>query len=906
MVEITLRMNGVVQTLLVRPEETLLDVIRDRLSLTGTKRGCDTGDCGACTVLLNGLPVNACLVLAAEADGAEVTTIEGIDHPIQEAFIERSAFQCGYCAPGVVVSSVALLADHPDPGREEAKEALTGHLCRCTGYVRILKTLTGEPDDFGTEEGFAVVGKPVPRKDIRDKVTGRARFTADMAFPGMVWGALTTSPHPRARILSIDSTEAAAMEGVLLVLTGRDVPQTPYGVSPARYDETILPVDAVRHQGEPVAAVFAVDRITAERAAGRVHVEWEPMPPVDDYGSADSEDSGQVHPAYERNVNTEIHHDFGDIDAVFAEADYVREDTYEGQRTHQAYLEPIAALAMVEGETVQLWTASQAPYYTRYHVSRVLKIPLGNLRVIKPAMGGGFGGKAEVTKLDFLTVIAAQRLGRPVMMVMDRRQAFLHGRGRHAQTIHLKSAFSRDGKLLGTHIQTRLDGGAYTSYGIITAYYSGCLITTPYAMDHFRFDSERIATNLPACGAQRGNGTPQPRFAFECHLDGAARDLGMDPATLRLRNLFEPGYRTVNDFDITSCGVKECLETAVGLSGYREKHGKLPYGRGIGLALGCFISGAGYPIIRGHAPHSMCTIRATEDGSSVTVYAGAPEIGQGSDTVLCQMVAEVLGLPYERVSIYSSDTAMAPADFGAYASRLTFMAGNAAVEAASRLREAIAEQFLKMTGAKAERFEEGRIRGGGHDLSFAELVTARTRASGELVATGSYTPPKLGGTFKGAAVGTTPAYSFGAVVAEVSVDPETGKTHVERFTTAHDSGTIINPLTFHGQVEGSLVMGLGETLFEQVLHRRGKILNPNFHDYLLPTTADVPEVVCTSVPVRDPGGPFGAKEVGEGTIIPVMGAIANAIEDAVGVRVRRLPITDEAVHRLIQEKSHAH
>jgi 4-hydroxybenzoyl-CoA reductase alpha subunit len=901
MMDVNLTVNNQPHCLFVDSNETLLETLRDKLHLTGSKRGCDTGDCGACTVLLDDQPVNACLVLTVEADGAEIRTIEGIHHPIQEEFIKHGAFQCGFCAPGVICSSVKLLEDNDTPSDEEIKSALAGNLCRCTGYSRIVRALKGEHDPAVTEgeqSPYAVIGKPVKRKDITDKVNGSAAFTADLYFPGMVYGALVESSKPHARILSIDAEDALKMPGVLLVLTPDDVPSTLYGVSPARYDETILPKDIVRHVGEPVAAVFATDRRQAELAAQQVKVEYQELPAVFLPKDAAADDAPQIHERYKKNVNTKIHHDFGNVEEAFAKAHLVREDTFTGHRTHQAFLEPHASLAMVQGDMINLWSASQTPHYTHYNVARGLGIPMSKMRVIKPAMGGGFGGKAEATKLDFLSVIATQKLQRPVMMVYDRKQVFFQGRGRHGQEIKLKSAFSKEGKLMGTYEEVTLDGGAYTSFGIITTYYSGSLLTTPYDLPNFRFNAQRMVTNLPACGAQRGNGTPYPRFAFESHLDLAAKDLGIDPALIRRINLMGPGHVTVNQLKISSCGIKECLEKIIEKSVYNEKAGKLPFGKGIGLGLGCFISGAGDPIVRGDLPHSALRIQVLDDGKRAMVYTGAPEIGQGSDTILCQIVAESLGLAYDDVSIISSDSAVTPKDLGAYASRVTFMAGNAAVDAAAKIKDLFKQTWTAKIGAPVGElvFKNGQIMDNENSFPFHELAVMYRNENGPMSATGSYSPPKMSGMHKGASVGTSPAYSFCAVAAEVAVDTATGKVKVTRFHAAHDSGTVINPVTFHGQVEGALVMGMGETLMEEVRQDNGYLLNPNFHDYLLPTIADAPEIHCYTVPVKDPDGPFGAKEVGEGTILPVMGSIANAVADAVGVRIKSLPITAEKVY----------
>jgi len=899
MPEIRITINKQQYHLVVDVNETLLDMLRDRVRLTGSKRGCDTGDCGAYTVLLNGETVNSCLTLAVETDGAEITTVEGIDSPVIERFAKHGAFQCGFCASGAVVSSAALLEKDATPSDEKIEDTLSGHLCRCAGYVRMLAALKDEAPEPSGNGRHTVVGQPVQRKDILDKLTGKARFTSDYYFPGLVYGALVKSPYPYARIKSVDTSEALADERVLLVLTPDDVPQTLYGVTPARYDETILPVDVVRHVGEPVAAVFATDRRVAEMAADNVRVEYEPLEGVFNPEDARSEEAPQLHERYRGNVNTDIHQNFGDVEEQFKKAAYVREDVFQGQKIHQAFLEPQAALAQEEGDLINVWTANQNPHLVQVQLSRVLDIPQSRLRVIRPALGGGFGGKAETTKLEFLSVIAARRLKRPVMITMDRKQVFHHGRGRHAQTVRLKSAFDKDGTLLATHEEVTLDGGAYTSYGIITSYYSGNLLPILYRLPNFKFDAQRICTNLPPCGAMRGNGTPQPRFALESHLDMAAKELGVSPVELRKRNLVYENYTTVNDLQVTSCGLQECLDKAAEMSDFENKFGKLPFGKGIGVGLGSFVSGAGYPIIRGDFPHSACNIRVAEDGERVFLHTGASEIGQGSDTVLSQIAAEALGIDYERVTIFSSDSALTPTDLGSYSSRVTFMAGNAIIDAAKHVKQILTDfwkaEVATETDASELQFKNNIVTDGETEVSFAELTHKFFRTRGPLIGVGSYNPPKLGGKYKGAAVGTSPAYSFCAMVAEVTVDPDTGVVTVDDVYAAHDSGTVINPITFHGQVEGSIVMGLGETLMESVEQKDGYLRNPNFHDYILPTIADIPRIHSTTVDVVDPNGPFGAKEVGEGSIVPVMGAIANAIDDAVGARVMSLPITAEKV-----------
>ncbi len=919
---VILNVNGRRHAVAVRPGATLQDVLRDTLGLTGTKKGCQLGVCGSCTVLLDGEPVNSCLLLAVEAEGREITTIEGVAqgdrlHPVQQAFVDAGAIQCGYCTPGMVLSAVALLRRNPDPPDEEIKEAFGGNLCRCTGYARIVEAVRrcrpGADEAAGPaepeESELSVVGKSVTRTDAFEKVTGRAEYAGDIHLPNMLYAKMLLSPHPHARIKSISTEKAEALPGVEAVITGRDVPDVLYGVSPARYDEYVLAKDKVRHVGDEVACVAAVDEETAIRALGLIEVEYEVLPAVFDTFEAMEGSAPQLHDKAKNNINAEVHNHFGDVEKGFAEADYIREDRFATQRTVQAPLEPHACLATHAADgKLTLWTSTQTPHYVQKQLSRVLGIPMGRIRVIKPFLGGGFGGKAETTAAEFCASILAKRTGRPVQIVYRRDEVFMHGRGRHAMTIELKTGVKKDGTITAVQEKAVLDGGAYTSFGIITVYYAGNMMPTLYKLPNFKFDGYRVYTNLPACGAQRGNGTPQPRFAFESQLSMIADDLGIDQIEIRRRNAMTPNSETVNELKIGSCEFLACLDAVEEASGWRQKAGKLPPGRGIGVGAGGFVSGAGYPIYRSSFPHSNALIKVSEDGATATLFTGAPDIGQGSDTVLSQIAAEELGLRYEDISIVAADTELTPRDLGAYSSRVTLMAGNAVRMAAAEAKRPIFAAAGEMLNCRPEELAAagGQIfvkKSPKRSVVFSEAAAEAFNRGGVVTGTGHYEPPRLGGSYKGAAVGTSPAYSFGAAVAEVEVDLETGKVRVLNFTDAHDVGQPINPMAVHGQVEGCAVMGLGETLLEEVVHHQGSLQNPNLHEYIIPSVMEVPEIRSIIVRSSEPAGPFGAKEVGEGAMLPVMGALANAIADATGVRIKELPITPEKILRGLKKLS---
>jgi len=923
---INLTVNGRFHAVAVPPETTLLNVLRDTLRLTGTKKGCELGECGACTVILNGESVNACMVLALEADGAEVTTVEGLApqgdlHPLQKAFVKHGALQCGFCTPGMLMSSKALVDHNPAPSEAEVREALGGNLCRCGSYPRVIEAVRGwkrfegskldtRPHSHAERDqkpDHALVSHGVPRYDGPDKVTGRAVYTGDIHLPDMLHGKILTSPIAHGRIVSIDASKARALPGVMDVLTGADVTDTRYGVSPARYDEHILAKERVLYVGDEVAAVCAVDEETAERALRLIEVRYEALPAVFDPEEAMKPGAPLIHPEdkrYANNINTRVEWKFGDVRKGLADAFLVKKQRFVGNRTFQAPIEPHVTVARWEhhGDKLTIWSSTQVPHYLQHMLARTLEIPQGHIRVIRPAVGGGFGVKAETTPLDFCAVLFAKRTGRPVKMSYDRKEMFHHFRGRHKQVMDLEIGVREDGTITAVKFKSVLDGGAYSSFGVVTAYYAGSMLPTLYQFDNYEYDGFRMYTNLPACGAFRGHGVPQPRFAFESLLDTIALELGIDPIEIRLRNAMKPGIRTANALDISSCEFVATLEQARDASGWADKKGKLPKGKGIGVGCGGFVTGAGYPIYRSNFPHSNAMVRVQEDGRAVSLHIAASEIGQGSDTVLVQIAAEELGIPYHWVFMVDCDSALAPIDLGSYSSRVTLMAGNAVRMAAGDAKAKIFRVAAKIIGCAPEALasRDGRIfvaGSSGTGIDWDEAARSAFSAMGPVVGTGCYQPPTgLGGEFKGGTVGTSPAYSFSTVVAEVDVDLETGQVTVERVTDFSDAGTVINPMTFHAQVEGSIVMGIGETLLEDVVHLPdGSMANPNLHDYLVPSIGETPDIHTKAVESYEPRGPFGAKEIGEGSLLPVLGAIANAVYDATGVRVCELPITADKI-----------
>ncbi len=771
---------------------------------------------------------------------------------------------------------------------------------------------------------FSVLNTRAPRLDGPAKATGRAKYADDLSMPGMLYGAILQSPIAHGKILHIDTSQALKLKGVKAIATAKEAGIVKYGVSPARYDETLYAYEKVRYVGDEIAAVAAVDYATAMEAVNLIKVDYEELPAVFDMFEAMKEGAPQIHSEFPGNLNAEVHQEFGDTEAAFAESDLVIDHTFLNKRQDAAFIEPHSCLAVFDLDgRLTLHTSTQVPHYVMRTVAMVLRIPVGNVRVVKPYVGGGFGPKCEATPLEMSAALLSRMTGKPVKMTYTREQVFLHSRARHQFYAEMSLGVKKDGTMMGLKNKAILDGGAYTSFGIATVYYSGSLLGGPYKLKAMKYDGYRVYTNKPACGAQRGHGGVAHRAAFEQLLDITAEKLGIDPIELRLKNIMQAGDITINELDMSSLGMKECIEAVREHSDWAKKKGKLPKGKGIGMACGFFVSGAGYPIYRSDTYHSTVVIKISEDGGIATVLTGSAEIGQGSDTTMAMIAAETLGIPLENVKVVSGDTDLS-VDLGAYSSRQTLMTGHATKEAAEEIRNKIAHFLSEELGYPVESitFRDGKVffdgqpgnfekirtqyikehRGwtdppSGDYLTFREAARLAFLKAGTIVGTGKYKPPRLGGSYKGAAVGTSPAYGCSAQVVEVSVDMETGEITVEAMTDAHDCGLAVNRTLVEGQMQGSLSMGLGECLFEEVkFDSRGRILNPSLGEYRIPTALDMPNVKSIIVESREPNGPYGAKEVGEGAIMPTIPAILNAIYDATGVRISELPVTSERLY----------
>ena len=766
-----------------------------------------------------------------------------------------------------------------------------------------------------TAPELATIGRPMRKIDGRAKGTGRARYTDDIRLPGMLHGKILRSPHPHARIVAVDTSRAEALDGVHGVVTGRDMPTT-YGIIPWTPDEYPLCVDKVRYVGDGVAAVAAIDEDTANAAVDLIDVEYEELPAYLDPHEAIAADGPYIHEPRKKgrngNITKTVELAFGDVERGFEGSDLVVEGDYFFEGTTHTPIEPHCAIGLAEPDgRLTVWSATQVPHYLHRELARVLELDPARVRVVQPPVGGAFGGKSEPFDLEFCVARLSMMTGRPVKILYTREEVFYSHRGRHPFHMRYRTGATRDGVLTAVDSRIVMDGGAYASFGLVTTYYSGQLLTAPYRMPAYRFHSTRAYTNKPACGPKRGHGSVQPRFAFEVQLDRIAEALEIDPIELRRRNFIGSDTRTVNDLRVTSNGFLECLDAVERASEWGRKYRRLPYGRGVGVAGSTYITGTNYPVYPNDMPQSGIQLQVDRSGR-VAIFSGASEIGQGVDSMVTYIVAEELGVPLEHIRVLAGDTDFTPVDLGAYSSRVTFMLGNACIDAARRIRAMVQEAVAEAWGTKPR---EVLLAGGlavmagdtGNSMPLREAFNLAEAKFGTLGATGSYNTPKdVHGSYRGATIGASPAYSFTAHVAEVEVDPETGFVTVEKIWIAHDCGRALNPVLVEGQMEGSAYMGFAEALMEEQIFktadqgRAGLHNAPSLLDYRIPTSLDTPALESLIIESIDPEGPYGAKEAGEGPLHPSIPAIANAIHDAVGVRMNSLPFSPPRVWRALQ------
>ncbi|PYN08265.1 MAG: aldehyde oxidase [Candidatus Rokuibacteriota bacterium] len=769
---------------------------------------------------------------------------------------------------------------------------------------------------------FTVVGQPLPKIDAWGKVTGDTRYADDLVLPRLAFGKLLRSPHAHARITRIDTTRARALPGVYAVITGADLPRVKFGILPVSQDEEALCTEKVRMVGDAVAAVAAVNEETADRACRLIEVDYAPLPALMSIQESLAHPEVRIHEYGDGpNVHKNVALQFGDVEAAFAAADLVREDVffYEGN-THLPMEQHAAVAHATPDGKLTLWSSTQTPHYVHRLLAKILEMPAAHIRVIAAAVGGGFGGKLDPFSHEIAACRLSQLIGRPVKIACTREEVFYIHRGRHPVLMWIKTGFTKAGDITGCHLKTWLDGGAYGSYGVASTFYTGVINPVTYKMPVYKFEGARVFTNKPPCGPKRGHGTPQPRFALEVQLDKAAEQLGLDPADMRRRILVEPFTKTANHLTVTTIGLGECIDRVVEASRWRDKAPRYAAAqaepskplwqprrrRGVGIACSSYMTGAGTAIYWNNMPHSGVVLRADRSGG-VTVLCGATDIGQGSDSILAYLVAEVLGLDPKDVHVHPADTSLTPVDLGSYSSRVTLMCGHAAIQAAERLRAVVFKAVaakLEVDAATLEARE--RKVGVAHDwdkaVDFARAVELGEAMHGVLAFAGSYAPPKRAGKYKGGGVGPSPCYSYSACVVELSVDEDTGEVELHDVWIAHDIGRALNPLLVEGQVEGSVYMGIGEALMEAQVFRKNVHKAPSMLEYKTPTTLETPEIHTILVETDDPEGPFGAKEAGQGPLLPVMPAIANAIYQAVGVRVDEIPITPEKVLKGLELK----
>ncbi len=758
------------------------------------------------------------------------------------------------------------------------------------------------------------MGKSVPRIDGRGMVTGQTQYTYDISFPNMLIGKMLRSPHPHAKILSIDTSKAERLEGVRAIITAKDTHKIKFGSNeyffPHTVDQMALESEKVRYIGDEIAAVAAVDEETAQKALKLIDVKYEVLPAVFDVEEAMKPTAPSIHESL-NNIAVILPVNFGNPDRMIKEADYVREDTFRTPAAHHACMEPHVCIAQWQtfDNKITLWSSSQAPFKCREALAKTLKMNLNDIRVIKQAVGGGFGAKLEMLPMDFSACLLSKKAGGlPVKICYDREEEFIASRRKHGIIYKIKTGVKKDGTIVGMTGEVIADGGAYCSYGPTVLAAAIMRIFMVYRIEHFRITGYRVYTNTPISGAMRGFGGVQSGFAIESHMDLLAEGIGMDPVAFRLKNITGPNMITTNKMKITSNGLKECIEKATEAAEWSKKRGKQKaLKRGIGLGIAGDVMGS--KMYKAH--ESAGSIVKVEEDGSVYLFTGAADTGQGSNTALSQIAAQELGVSYNRIKCTSGDTEITPFDTGSFASRVTFISGNATIRAARDAKQQILTVVAKEYHIETEDLDikaEEVINK--KDNSFVmtfdkALELAYSFNYGlQIIGRGSYNPPTSPIDFRSGEGNVSGSYGFEAQIAEVEVNEETGEVKILKIWDAHDIGKAINPQSVEGQIEGSLAMGIGYTFLENLrFDKKGRVANANFANYRLPHSIGIPAMESIFIETNDSEGPFGAKGMGEAALLPTSAAIANAIYDAVGIRLKELPFTPDKVIQALKEKN---
>jgi putative selenate reductase molybdopterin-binding subunit len=1000
--EIELHINGVSQFVEIEPGDHLLETLRG-LGFFGAKHGCDHGECGVCAVLIDSKPVNSCMILAAQAVGHTIETIESIGehpeqgwkhtqglHPLQQAFVETGAIQCGYCTPGQILAAKHLLDKDPSPTEAQVRDALSGVLCRCTGYIKPVRavlraaavlrgeeveplegppppipappewTREQEPDtslstglepEGGSQvkqdqrvmpdlsvapeaEAWQRVGKPEPKVDALKLAQGKPAFTADFERRGMLVAKVLHSPYAHAKIRSIDVSQARALPGVAAVLTWHDIPRVVYSTA-GQSDPIPGPLDCfsldqkVRFVGDRVAFLAAETDEIARQALELIKVDYEPLPELLDPAQSMQPGAPRIHDEPEfvnfadsdptRNLAAHIHIDIGDVEEGFAAADRIFEAEYEVPKVQQAHLEPhVVVTYWDEDDRLVIRTSTQVPFHARRILAPVLGLPIKRIRVIKPRIGGGFGGKQEVLIEDVAAHLTIAT-GRPVIYEYDRDEEFFASRSRHPMHVRMKTGVNLDGTITANAMYCLTDTGANGAHALTVTGNTGHKAMALYVGDgpyrekpNIRFEADIVYTNHPPAGAFRGYGVPQGFWPVERHMEHIARALQMDPLEFRLKNTlragelhpfstaWSEGREPVPEY-IQTCGLEECVRQARAAIGWDQKYGNPAWHlvsgqphlrRGIGVAL--VMQGTAIPYL----DMGGASLKLNDDGS-FNLLVGATDLGTGSDTVLAQMAAEILGVELEDILVYSSDTDFTPFDKGAYASSTTYISGAAVSRAAAKVAESIRQRAADMLNVDVDSAEvkPGDIRlanrkataPDGRFVTMSEIGHNSLHYTNQeqIMAVGSYMSP----------VSPPP---FAAQFAEVTVDTETGQVTVDRLVMAVDSGIIVNPITASGQIEGGMTQALGYAVCEEMLYDdRGKAREQDLRDYHIFMAHEMPELHTIFVETFEPSHPFGVKAVAEIPMDGVAPAVGNAVLDACGAEILANPITPEKVWRAL-------